>query len=72
MGAFVHAFARHYFTVVRDTLKKYDPNHLYLGCRFAGYTPEAVRAAAEVCDVVSFNVYQPRLDAEGVGLHRRP
>ncbi|MBV9849417.1 MAG: beta-galactosidase [Armatimonadetes bacterium] len=62
MGAFVYAFARQYFTVVRDTLKKYDPNHLYLGCRFAGYTPEAVRAAAEVCDVVSFNIYRPRLD----------
>ena len=62
MGAFVAAFARQYFTVVRDTLKKYDPNHLYLGCRFAGYTPEAAQAAGDVCDVVSFNVYRPRLD----------
>ena len=62
MGAFVYAFAKKYFTVVRDTLKKYDPNHLYLGCRFAGYTPEAVRAASEICDVISFNIYRPRLD----------
>jgi len=64
MGGFVHAFALRYFTVVRDTLKKYDPNHLYLGCRFAGYTPEEVQAAAEVCDVVSFNIYRPRLDPQ--------
>src|SRR5262249_44662929 len=63
LGAFVHAFARQYFTVVRDTLKKYDPNHLYLGCRFAWYGSDAVRAAAEVCDVVSFNIYRPRLDS---------
>lgn len=62
LAAFVHAFARRYFTVVRDALKKYDPNHLYLGCRFAGYTPEETHAAAEVCDVVSFNIYRPRLD----------
>ena len=62
LGTFAHAFALRYFTVVRDTLKKYDPNHLYLGCRFANYTPEEVQAAAEVCDVVSFNIYRPRLD----------
>ena len=62
LGVFVHAFALRYFVTVRDTLKKHDPNHLYLGCRFAGYTPEAARAAGEVCDVVSFNIYQPRLD----------
>ncbi len=62
MAEFVHAFALRYFTTVRDTLKKYDPNHLYLGCRLANYTPEVVRACAEVCDVVSFNIYRPRLD----------
>ena len=62
MSAFVSAFAKQYFTVVRDTLKKYDPNHLYLGCRFAeGYNPDAVRAAADVCDVVSVNVYNTSL-----------
>ena len=62
MADFVHAFALRYFTTVRDTLRKYDTNHLYLGCRLANYTPEVVRASAEVCDVVSFNIYQPRLD----------
>lgn len=62
MGDFVRALALQYFTVVRDTLRRYDPNHLYLGCRFAWRTPEAVQAAAEVCDVVSFNLYRPRLE----------
>lgn len=62
MSAFVYAFAREYFTVVRDTLRKYDPNHLYLGCRFAWHNPDAVRAASEIVDVVSFNAYQHRLD----------
>jgi len=64
LGAFVKAFAREYFLVVRDELSKADPNHLYLGCRFAWHTPEAVAAAAETCEVVSFNIYQPRLDPD--------
>ena len=64
MSAFVYAFAKKYFITVRDTLKKYDPNHLYLGCRFASYSLDAVRAAGEVCDVVSFNIYQPRVDSK--------
>ncbi len=61
-SVFLKVFARQYFRVVRDALKKYDPNHLYLGCRFAWRTPEAVEASAEFCDVVSFNIYEPKLD----------
>lgn len=64
LSAFVKSLARQYFTVVRDEIKKLDPNHLYLGCRFAWHTPEGVEAAAEVCDVVSFNIYKPRVDAK--------
>jgi len=33
-----------------------------LGARFAGYTPEAVEACAEFCDMLSFNIYRPRVD----------
>jgi hypothetical protein len=61
MAAFVEAFGVRYFTVVRDALRKHDAHHLYLGCRFSNFTPEEAHAAAAVCDVVSFNVYQPRL-----------
>ena len=64
LSSFLKVFAQQYFRVVRDALKQFDPNHLYLGCRFAWRTPEAVAAAAEYCDVVSFNIYRPRVDAE--------
>ncbi len=59
---FLTAFASQYFRVVREAQKHHDPNHLYLGCRFAWRTPEAVAAAAEYCDVVSFNIYRSRVD----------
>ena len=62
MSDYGKEFARRYFRVVRDELRKAAPHHLYLGCRFAWRTPEAVEAAAEICDVVSFNIYQPRID----------
>jgi hypothetical protein len=64
MSTFVSAYALKYFTVVSNTLKKYDPNHLYLGCRFAWRTQEAVDAAAKICDVVSFNVYAKKLNPQ--------
>jgi len=63
-------FARQYFRVVRDAVKRVAPNHLYLGCRFAWATREAVDAAAEYCDVVSFNIYAPRVDDARYGYLR--
>lgn len=57
-SAFVKEHARAYFSTVRRELKTLDPDHLYLGSRFAWYTPEAVEACAEFCDVLSFNVYR--------------
>ncbi len=62
LGAFVKEMAGTYFKTVRDRLKAADPDHLYLGCRFAWRTEEAVAAAAEFCDVVSFNIYERRVD----------
>jgi hypothetical protein len=62
LAAFVKELARVYFRTIRDELRRADPNHLYLGCRFAWSTPEAVEAAAEYCDVVSFNIYAPRVE----------
>ena len=52
--------AERYFSIVAKALKKYDPNHLYLGCRFHGaqpYYPELLRAAGKYLDVVSINYY---------------
>ena len=68
LAGFVKELARTYFKTVRDQLKAADPDHLYLGCRFAWRTEEAVAAAAEFCDVVSFNIYDRRVDPGEVGL----
>lgn len=61
LRAFGKDFARQYFRVVTGTLKKYDSNHLYLGPRFAWHTRESVEACGELCDVVSFNIYRPKV-----------
>lgn len=66
-AGFLSTFARQYFRVVREAQKKHDPNHLYLGCRFAWRTPEAVDAAGEFCDVVSFNIYRSHVDSKEWG-----
>jgi hypothetical protein len=63
-GKFLKAFAEQYFEVIKTALRRYDPNHLYLGCRFAWRTPEAVAASALYVDVVSFNIYRSRVDAK--------
>jgi hypothetical protein len=52
--------AERYFSIVAKALKKHDPNHLYLGCRFHGaqrYYPELLRVAGKYLDVVSINYY---------------
>ena len=61
MSAYLTAFARAYFTTMRAAIKTADPNHLYLGCRFATFTPEAIKEAAAACDLVSLNVYATSL-----------
>jgi hypothetical protein len=67
LTAYLKAFALKYFTIVRDAVRAADSNHLYLGCRFAWKTNEAVEAAGEICDVVAFNIYQRRLEATQLG-----
>lgn len=52
--------ARRYFSVTSAAIRKADPNHLVLGCRFAGVNGAGSpvwQAAGEFCDVVSVNVY---------------
>jgi hypothetical protein len=64
LSALLGHFADQYFRVVRDEIKKVAPNHLYLGCRFAGYSPEVLKAASRYSDVLSFNVYRLRIEPE--------
>jgi len=50
-----------YFLIVSKAIKKYDPNHLFLGSRFYGSDlrfPEVFRAAGPHVDVVSVNYYR--------------
>jgi hypothetical protein len=58
LTAFTRRFAEAYFRTVAEALRRHDPDHLYLGSRFAWRTPEAVEACAHWCDVVSFNLYK--------------
>jgi len=51
-----------YFRTCHDCLASAAPNHLYLGCRFAGAGNERVmRTASQYCDVVSVNRYAREL-----------
>ena len=71
--AFVALIAETYFSTLASAIRKADPNHLLLGCRFAGldYAPEILSACGRHCDVVSVNVY-PWADLDtGIVLDRR-
>jgi len=65
LAAFTRRFAEAYFRTVAEALRRHDPDHLYLGSRFAWRTPEAVEACAHWCDVVSFNLYKPSIANDG-------
>ncbi len=58
--AWLELAAERYFSVCARAIRAADPNHLILGCRFAGYAPEAVlRGMRGHVDVVSHNDYSP-------------
>jgi agarase len=60
-NGFAEVVATEYARVCRDAIRRYDPNHMILGCRFAGHAPEPIlRGIAPYVDVVSFNNYHPR------------
>ncbi len=58
LTAFYTKAAETYFRTVRDAIRTVAPKQLYLGCRFAWVNDRAARAAAQFCDVVSYNLYQ--------------
>ncbi|MFP4107432.1 MAG: hypothetical protein ACLFVU_15295 [Phycisphaerae bacterium] len=55
-----------YFRRIRNILKKHDPNHLYMGCRYVQNLPrdEIVQIAGKYCDVLSVNCYSLIPDRE--------
>ncbi len=55
---FVKLVAERYFRICREEILDADPNHLILGCRFAGNAPRPVlEVIGSYIDVVSFNTY---------------
>lgn len=70
--AFVSAYAGQYFRVARDAIRRHDPNHLILGCRFGG-PPDSLIAEAirPYTDVLSANNYQPALSERYEALTRQ-
>ena len=63
---FVRLIARRYFEISARAIREADPNHLILGCRFAGLQtsdPGVWEECGRYCDVVSVNVY-PEVDLD--------
>lgn len=58
---FLGVMAERYYSVVSKAIKRYDPNHLYLGSRFHSYekkVPEVFKAAGKYVDVIAINYYR--------------
>ena len=61
--AFARLCADRYFAVSCAAIRRHDPNHMVLGCRFAGRAPDVWAEAGKYCDIVSVNCYRT-LDLE--------
>lgn len=58
---FLGVMAEKYFSVVSKAIKKYDPNHLYLGSRLHSYELQVepvFRAIGKYVDVIAINYYR--------------
>ena len=55
---FLGVVAEEYARVTSEAIRRADPNHMVLGCRFAGYPGDtAMRAVGRYFDVISFHSY---------------
>jgi glycosyl hydrolase family 42 (putative beta-galactosidase) len=57
LKSFYAKLANRYYRVIAEEVKRVAPTQLYLGSRFSSFTAAAVNAAAEHCDVVTYNRY---------------
>lgn len=59
---FVGLMAEKYFSIVSKAIKKYDPNHLYLGSRlhhtYEKKLPQMFQAVGKYVDVIAVNYYR--------------
>lgn len=56
----MYLYAERYFSSIEKAISQFDPNHLYLGCRFTrnfNQMAPVAKAAGQYVDVVSINVY---------------
>lgn len=69
LSTMLEHYASEYFRIVSKTVKKYMPNHMYLGARLAsfGMTPEIRAAAAKYTDVMSYNEYKESIHPQSWG-----
>ncbi len=71
---FLRLAADIYFRVSSEAIRRYDPNHLVMGARFAGLGgahPVVWEASGKYCDVVTFNCYPwADLDRNVMLMHR--
>jgi hypothetical protein len=57
-NSFVRLVAEEYGRVAREAIRRHDPNHLVLGCRFASYPGDLVlQGVGPYFDIVSFHSY---------------
>ena len=57
---FMAYVAEKYFSIVSKAIKKYDPNHMYIGARFYSSEknhPQFMKAAGKYVDVITCNYY---------------
>ncbi len=65
-AGFLSEIADRYFSVATKAMREADPDHLILGCRFAGRAPEELLpSAGRYNDIFTFNTY-PRVDFENL------
>lgn len=68
---FLYRAYERYLEVIAGAIRKYDPNHLIMGVRFAGHAPDEMVRASRVFDVFSINEYEYILDKEEVEKYYR-
>ncbi|MEI8121034.1 MAG: hypothetical protein WCI20_03210 [bacterium] len=69
---FARLFLRRFFDVSIGAIRRYDPNHLVIGLRWAGI-PDAVvlEEEARVCDIISVNRYRVHMAEAFDATYRR-
>jgi hypothetical protein len=64
--AFVYETYEKFISLVNNSIKKADPNHLNLGLRFGGSAPDEIVKASKGFDVFSFNSYGYAVNPENI------